>query len=129
MAKRSEASGLAGRRVLVVEDEYFLADDMVRAIEMLGAKIVGPTPTKDGALALLASGKEIDAAVLDINLHGETVYPVADALAKRGIPFVFITGYDQGVIPPEFDDVKRLEKPVQLRRVVAVVARLVEADA
>jgi CheY-like chemotaxis protein len=107
----SAASGpLAHRRVLVVEDEYFIADDMARALSSLGGEVVGPVPTLDKALALVAA-ERVDAAVLDINLKGQTVFPVADALRERGVPFVFATGYDQSAVPVEYEDVPRWEKP------------------
>src|SRR3712207_6367004 len=97
----SPATGsLAQCRVLVVEDEFYIADEMALALQKLGAEVVGPVPTKDKALALLASEERIDAAILDINLKGQAVYPVADALAERGVPFVFATGYDQAAVPP-----------------------------
>ena len=110
MASAAGARALAGRRVLVVEAEYFLADDMAQALRKLGAEIVGPVPTLDKALALLAA-EPIDAAVLDINLKGQTVYPVADALIGRGVPFVFATGYGEAEVPPTYRDVPRWEKP------------------
>jgi CheY-like chemotaxis protein len=97
--------------VLVVEDEFYIADDMALALRTLGAEVVGPVPTKDKALALLASAETIDAAVLDINLKGQAVYPVADALAERGVPFVFATGYDQAEVPAEYQAIPRWEKP------------------
>jgi len=97
--------------VLVVEDEYFLADDMSRALASLGAEIVGPVPTRDQALALLTSDERIDAAVLDINLRGEMVFAVADVLRERGVPFVFATGYDKTAVPPNYQEVPRWEKP------------------
>jgi CheY-like chemotaxis protein len=101
---------LSGRRVLVVEDEFFLADDMAHALRALGAEVSGPVPTSDQALALLAA-EPIDAAVLDMNLKGRMVFPVADALRERGIPFVFATGYDQSAVPAAYQDVPRWEKP------------------
>ena len=104
------APDLTGRRVLVVEDEYFIADDIARALTSLGAEVVGPAPDLQRAEALLNEGS-IDWAVLDINLQGEMVYPVAQALQKRSIPFVFATGYDQASIPSGFADVPRWEKP------------------
>ena len=94
-----------------MEDEFYLADDMALALQKLGAEVVGPVPTKDKALALLASEDAIDAAVLDINLKGHAVYPVADALAERGVPFVFATGYDPAAVPPEYQRVPLWEKP------------------
>lgn len=103
--------GLAGRRVLVVEDEYFLADDIARVLARLGAEVVGPLATRDDALARLGEGEPLDAAVLDINLRGETCYPIADALRARGVPFVFATGYDRAVVPAAYHGVPRWEKP------------------
>jgi CheY-like chemotaxis protein len=102
---------LENRRILVVEDEYLLADDMAQVLANMGANIVGPVPTKDRALALILSGEPLDAAVLDINLRGETVFPVADALTARAIPFVFATGYAQTSIPAAYQAVPRWEKP------------------
>lgn len=107
----SATGSLSNCRVLVVEDEYYLADDMALALRKLGAEVVGPVPTKDKALALLASEDAIDAAVLDINLKGQAVYPVADALTERGVPFVFATGYDQAAVPPEYERVPLWGKP------------------
>ena len=107
----SAAGSLSNSRVLVVEDEFYIADEMASALRKLGAEVVGPVPTKDKALALLASEDTIDAAVLDINLKGQAVYPVADALTERGVPFVFATGYDRAAVPPEYHRVPLWEKP------------------
>ncbi|MET0743031.1 MAG: response regulator [Microvirga sp.] len=103
---------LAGRRILLVEDEYFIADDMVGYFESRGADVVGPVASVRGALDLLASTQNLDAAVLDVNLLGELAYPVADALLERGVPFIFATGYDGAVIPSRYAAVHRCEKPV-----------------
>lgn len=111
MTDPANKGALTRCRVLVVEDEYFIADDMAKALEKLGAEVVGPVPRRDKALMLLSSGEGIDAAVLDINLRGEEVFPVADALAERGIPFVFATGYDPSSVPVAYADVSRWEKP------------------
>ncbi|MFC7739415.1 response regulator [Roseomonas sp. GCM10028921] len=114
---------LRGRRLLVVEDDYGIANDMARFLEDAGAEVVGPAGTVEDALELVESeATALDAAALDINLHGERVYPVADALAARGVPFVFATGYDAQVIPEAYVGVPRLEKPVdkaQLARALA----------
>ena len=110
MASTAERRVLADRRVLIVEDEYFLADDMAKAVQKLGAQVVGPVPTPDKALALLAD-KPVDAAILDINLKGQMVYPVADALSEQGVPFGFATGYDAAAVPETYKDVPRWEKP------------------
>jgi CheY-like chemotaxis protein len=107
----SKAQPLARCRVLVVEDEYFVADEMALALRALGAEIVGPVPTRDQALRIVESAERIHAAILDINLRGESVFPVADILGERGIPFVFATGYDETAIPATYRDLPRWEKP------------------
>lgn len=123
MQTSPETMYLTGQRILVVEDEYFLASDMAAALRKLGAEVVGPVPTKDKALALLGSDQKIDAAVLDINLKGQLVFPVADALIARGVPFVFTTGYDQKAIPPAYQSIRRWEKPFDPRELVRALAR------
>lgn len=105
--------GLSDRRVLLVEDDYFIVTDLARSLEADGAEVVGPASTVADALTLLADAPWIDAAVLDINLHGEMVFPVADALTARGVPFVFATGYDRDVVPPRYAGIVRCEKPVE----------------
>ena len=110
MASTTDTGALADRRMLIVEDEYFLADDMAQALQKLGAQVVGPVPTRDKALALLAA-EPVDAAILDINLKGQMVFPVADALREQGVPFVFATGYDATAVPDAYKDVPRWEKP------------------
>ncbi len=102
---------LSGRRVLVVEDEFFVADDLVQAIGQLGAEVLGPVPTQEEALELLATAGPIDLAVLDINLEDEPVYPLADLLAAQGVPFLFATGYSRALVPAQYQHVPRWEKP------------------
>ena len=75
--------GLAGRRVLLVEDEYFIADDAARVFKTGGAEVIGPVASVHGALALLADTPGLDGAVLDVNLQGEMAFPLADALVAR----------------------------------------------
>lgn len=110
---------LVGRRVLVVEDEYFLANDIARALAAAGADIVGPVPKLNEALSVLAASDDIDGAVLDINLRGEAVYPLANALRARNIPFCFATGYDGASLPLEYRDVPHWTKPLDPRALVA----------
>ncbi|MEO6093008.1 MAG: response regulator [Novosphingobium sp.] len=119
-------AGLVGRRVLVVEDEYLLATDLAHALEKEAAEVIGPVPSVAQAMALIADGTDIHLGLLDINLGGELVYPVADALAALGVPFLFVTGYDARAIPPRFQNVPRLEKPVQVAAVMRAVALSIE---
>ena len=101
---------LTGCRLLVVEDEYFIADDIARAIRRIGAEVVGPVARRKDAMALI-EGERLDAAVVDINLQGEAAFQLADALAERGVPFVFATGYTEATVPSRYRAVPRWEKP------------------
>jgi CheY-like chemotaxis protein len=103
-------SPISQKRVLVVEDEYLVAMDMSAYLEAAGAQVVGPASNVSAALEAVEH-TELDGAILDVNLRGEMAYPVADALAARGIPFVFTTGYDANAVPARFAGVKRCEKP------------------
>lgn len=118
-------NSLHGRRVLVVEDEYFVADDLARALTRAGAKVVGPAADPDAALALLREHNDIDGAVLDINLKGDTDYSVADALQARGVPFCFATGYDAAALPGRYQDVPRWQKPFDTAKLVRSIAAMV----
>lgn len=102
---------LQGKRILLVEDEYFIVQDLVRALTAAGAIVLGPAATLSEALRLVASSGPLDGAVLDINLQGEAVYPLADVLMNRGVAFVFSTGYDRVAIPSRFDAYIRCDKP------------------
>ena len=93
---------LAGRKVLLVEDDFFVADEIVRTLAEGGADVVGPAVSVQGALELIDRSAPLDGAVLDVNLNGEKVYPVADALAERGVPFVFATSCSKEMIPRRY---------------------------
>lgn len=112
---------LNGRHVLVVEDEYFIADDLRRAFEESGAQVIGPVGSVDDALAMIEDCPRIDGAVLDINLREVMVFPVADALRARGIPFVFATGYEENAVPSRLRDAVHCEKPIEPTRLAKVL--------
>ncbi|WP_349371943.1 response regulator [Salinarimonas sp.] len=117
------AQGSERPRVLVVEDEYFIADDLAQALVQEGVDVLGPVGDPAEALALV--GRErIDRAVLDINLHGDLVFDVARALKARGVPFVFATGYAANVVPAGLADAPRWEKPFD----AADLARWIVSD-
>lgn len=119
---------LQGRRLLLVEDEYLIADELRQALTGAGAEVLGPVPTVAEALALLATALagegRLDGAVLDLNLGGEMAFPVADALQRHGIPLVFTTGYDRDVIPPAYAHLPCCEKPAGARRVAGALGLL-----
>ncbi len=101
---------LAGLTALVVEDEAvigFMVEDMLAD---LGCRVAGVAPDVETALGLLAA-EPVDIAVLDVNLGNERSFPVADALRRRRIPFLFATGYGAGGIPAGYSDVPVLAKP------------------
>lgn len=109
---------LHGLRVMIVEDDYLMASAEESWLLELGCEVVGPLPTVSDALALLASDLP-DGAVLDIELCGDKVYPVARLLAQHNIPFLFVSGCDPDRIDENFRSVPRLMKPFsesQLRR-------------
>jgi CheY-like chemotaxis protein len=106
------------RRVLLVEDDYLLATGIADACAQLGVETVGPAGSVGQALELVEHGGRLDAAVLDINLRGDVIYPVADALRARGVPFVFATGYEQQAIAERYRDVASFRKPIDPSRVL-----------
>lgn len=108
---------LAGRSVLVVEDEYVIALEMQRALADEGAEILGPVASVQGALELIDRCSRVDVAILDINLHGEPAYPVAKELRRKGVPFVFTTGYGAASVPKEFSTVRLIEKPIDPQQI------------
>ncbi|WP_128926220.1 response regulator [Bradyrhizobium guangxiense] len=116
---------LADRRVLVVEDEYFLADDIEKALRALGAEIAGPVGHIEDAVEMLNNGGALDAAVLDVNIRTEPIFPIARELKARSVPFVFTTGYDTVSIGAEFKDVPLWEKPIDIVAMAQNVAKLV----
>jgi len=106
------SSPLSGRSVLVLEDNFVLAESMRFALEELGCRVVGPAPTAARALELVAEGLP-DVAVLDIDLQGKSSAPVAEVLVARGVPFLFLTGYESAaLLPAKFQSWTRLSKPV-----------------
>jgi DNA-binding response OmpR family regulator len=114
---------LEGRRVLVVDDIYFIADDVQRTLGKAGAEIVGPASNTKDAIRQIET-TSIDAAVLDVNLEGELSYPIALELERRTIPFIFASGYDDWAVPEEWQHITRLQKPYNLRELPIAVAAL-----
>jgi PAS domain S-box-containing protein len=124
VAFSSGPTSLRGARVLIVEDAVLLAMELETGLSDAGATIIGPAYELEEALALL--DQPIDAAVLDANLNGHSVSPVAEALAKRKVPFVFATGYGETGGAPGGFDAPVIRKPYDVHQVAAAVAELLK---
>jgi CheY-like chemotaxis protein len=109
----SENRGSASRRVLIVEDDVMIRMLMEDMLSDLGFAVAAEASRVHEALAAV-NGMAIDIAILDVNLSGETTCPVAEALAARGTPFVFATGYGEHGLPQQFRDRPLLKKPFQI---------------
>jgi len=106
-------TALKGKRILVVDDEPLVAMLVEDLLSAAGAQVVGPAATLAEGLALMCDAVP-DGAVLDVNLDGVLVYPLAEALAGAGVPFVFVTGYGRLGVDPAFQGVTVLHKPLKL---------------
>ena len=110
-------------RILVVEDEYLIAEELAGLLVNEGAIVLGPVATITAALELIGSDPGIDGALLDLNLRAEIALSVAEALLERDVPFVFTTGCDRSMIPDRFERITRCGKPVQMYKVVRALGR------
>jgi CheY-like chemotaxis protein len=109
----TENCGSGAQRVLIVEDDVMIRMLMEDMLSDLGFAVAAQASKVHEALAALKS-TAIDVAILDVNLSGETTGPVAEALAARGTPFVFATGYGEHGLPEQFRDRPLLKKPFQI---------------
>lgn len=114
---------LSGYRIVVLEDDYYQAEDSRQMLEQAGAKVIAVTATVPDLPALIAEGR-IDVALIDINLGRSLSLDFARDLGARGIPFAFLTGYDAGMLPEDLAGRPCLSKPADTARVIATLARL-----
>jgi CheY-like chemotaxis protein len=124
-ASEQLAARAARLRVLLVEDEIMVALLLEEMLAELDHEVVGPVARLDKALEM-AQRQALDVALLDVNLDGKEIYPVAEALAAREIPFVFVTGYGRGALPAPYRDRPTLQKPFrrnELRELLAEICR------
>lgn len=113
-------------RILVAEDEYLIARHMRALLRRLGGEVIGPVPNLDRAIEL-ARTERLEAAILDIKLADDRpVYPLADLLAERGVPFLFVSGYGPQDIPRRYRKVQLIVKPANLRAFHAAVDALLK---
>jgi len=117
----AKISALQGKRVLVVEDDYLIGQFVAGVLQSAGAEVIGPAGAVGLALKLLEDNA-VDAAMLDVNLHGDRSYAVAEALVARGIGFVFVTGYGSESLDARYRSYPRCEKPIQEAALLAALA-------
>ena len=108
--------------ILVVEDEYLIAADLVDALDARGAIVLGPVSGLREATQAVEDAKQLDGAILDLNLRGEMSLPVADLLRAHNVPFVLTTGYAPENLPPGYRDIPLLAKPMEASEVVEKLA-------
>lgn len=114
---------MRGLTILVVEDEFLLACSLEEELRALGHSVLGPYGDREEATRV-SRGRPFDLAILDINIAGDMIYPLADELASRGIPFIFLTGYGALNLPERFRACRRLSKPYDLKDLVQEIARV-----
>ncbi|HVF95358.1 MAG TPA: response regulator [Sphingomonas sp.] len=119
--------GLHHCRILVVEDEYMLAEELAQELADAGAQVLGPVASIETAMALLDHEANPHGAILDVNLGGEPVFPLADTLIGRGIPVIFTTGYDPATLPIRFAHVRTCGKPFTSARVTEAIGSAIHA--
>ena len=113
---------VAGNRIMIVEDEALVAMALRETLVELGFSVLGPFNRISEAMVALRNNR-IDAAVLDVNLGGEMIYPLADVLAADHVPFIFITGYGAEEIEPRYASVPILQKPIEPGALQSVFVR------
>ncbi len=120
---KADRPDLTGCRVLLVEDEYYIADDLCQALEGCGASVVGPIPSLDKAL-LLAEVEILTCAVLDIDLRGGSGLGVAEVLRRRNVPFIYSTGYNGAMVPEALKGAAHLEKPFRVEELLHAIDKV-----
>lgn len=111
-------------KILVVEDEFLIAEEMTAVLEDAGHEVIGPAGTVRGAEEMLGDAGKPDVAVIDANLRGETSASLASELRERGIPFCVCTGYRIDDLKALFGDIVTLQKPIDPVRLLQTVTRL-----
>lgn len=121
------AKQLSGLRVLLVEDEMMIALLVESMLVELGHRVTGPVGRLNQAVAM-AEREDLNFAVLDLNINGGKAYPVAAALATRGIPFIFATGYGRAGLAAPFEDYPALQKPYRIEDLRAAIEAVYGSD-
>ena len=117
---------LKGRRILLVEDSPVVGPFTAELLEDLGCIVVGPAPNMAAARELVEGDAPIDAAMMDVHIRGERVFPLCDALAARGVPFVLTSGYADWQMPDKWEGRPRLMKPYTIDQVEDALVKLID---
>ena len=123
----SKGGKLAGRRILVVEDSPLIAAVLEDMLTDMGCAVVGPTGNMAFAVDL-AKAEELDGAIIDLNIRGGKVYPVAEVLRDRNVPFLLASGYADWTLREDFKDRPRLTKPYDVKTVEQKLLKLLNGE-
>jgi CheY-like chemotaxis protein len=113
----------SGVRILVIEDSPVVGPFTADMLGELGFDVVGPAPNMASARELV-EGESFDAALLDIHIRGERIFPLCEVLAERGVPFIFTSGYADWQMPDKWQDRPRLQKPYTIEQVSEALGAL-----
>lgn len=119
-------NSFGGRRILVVEDDLLVVADLVDMLHSMGADVVGPIENIEKALERLDKLPDIAGAVLDVSVQGRMVFPLADELSRRNVPYVFSTGYDDSIVPAQYSGIRRFSKPADERQIASILLEAVQ---
>ena len=121
----SESASLAGTRILIVEDDYFIANEIATVLRDHGAQVLGPVPDAARSRELTTNALP-HCVLLDINLKGQLAFELAEEYIGRGVPAIFTTGYDSSFLPPSLQGVPCLQKPVETHDLIRAVRNAVD---
>jgi CheY-like chemotaxis protein len=116
LREQPESVDLTGRRILLVEDSPVVGPFTAELLQDLGCQVVGPAPTMAAARELIDGGG-YDAALMDVHIRGERVFPLCEVLEDKGLPFVLTSGYADWQMPDKWNDRPRLQKPYTIDQV------------
>jgi CheY-like chemotaxis protein len=120
---QQQPSVLEGARILVIEDSPVVAPYAVDVLGDLGCEVVGPAPNMAAARKLVEQG-EFDAALMDVHIRGERVFPLCDMLEAQGVPYILTSGYGDWKVPEKLEDRPRLQKPYTIDDVEKALKKL-----
>jgi len=122
IADSTQDRALAGRTILIVEDDYYVAQECANVVRREGGQVLGPVPDPEQARALVRESTP-DCALLDVNLKGEFSFSLAEDILNEGIPAIFTTAYEAVFMPQWLRHVPLLMKPINMQELVALVTR------